>query len=64
MDDDRREIIRRLAALAEIPLSEDRIAALATILPFVQAQIARLADLNYGEAEPAGRFHTRSEEPR
>jgi Asp-tRNA(Asn)/Glu-tRNA(Gln) amidotransferase C subunit len=64
MDEDRRETIRRLAALADIPLSEDRIAALVTTLPFVQAQIARMADLDYGEAEPGGRFHTRPEEPR
>jgi Asp-tRNA(Asn)/Glu-tRNA(Gln) amidotransferase C subunit len=64
MDDDHRETIRRLAALADIPLSEDRIAALVTTLPFVQAQIARLADLDYGEAEPAGRFRPQREEQR
>lgn len=62
--DNEREIVRRLAALAGVPLSEERIAALAQALPAVQAQVARLADLNYREAEPAGRFRPRSEEPR
>lgn len=61
---DDREIVRRLAALAGVPLSEERIAALARTLLFVQTQVARLADLNYREAEPAGRFRPRSEEPR
>jgi hypothetical protein len=55
MDDDPRETIRRLAALAGVPLSEERIAALAHSLPSVQAHLARLADLDYREAEPAGR---------
>ena len=64
MEDAPRETVRRLAALAGVPLSEDRIAALAQVLPFIQVQVARLADLDYREAEPAGRFHPRTEAPR
>jgi len=64
MDDDPRGTVRRLAALAGIGLPEERIAALARALPSVQAQIARLADLDYREAEPAGRFRPRPEAPR
>ncbi len=64
MEDDPRETVRRLAALAGIPLSEERIAALAQVLPFIQAQVARLADLDSRDAEPAGRFRPRPEAPR
>ncbi len=64
MEDDPRETVRRLAALAGVPLSEERIAALARILPSVQAQVARLAGLDYRDAEPAGRFHPHPEAPR
>jgi Asp-tRNA(Asn)/Glu-tRNA(Gln) amidotransferase C subunit len=56
MKDDPRETVRDLAALARIPLSEDRIAALAPSLTFVQTQVALLADIDYGGAEPAGPF--------
>lgn len=64
MDDDARETIRRLSALAGIPLSEERIAALLPTLPLVQNQVAGLADLDYRTAEPAGRFRPRPEVPR
>ena len=64
MEDDRRETIRRIAALAGVPLSEERIAALEATLPFVNAQVALLAKVDYREAEPAGRFCPRREEPR
>lgn len=64
MQDDPRETIRRLAALAGIPLSEERIAALSPILPLVQAQVARLADVDYREAEPTARFRPRPKAPR
>jgi Asp-tRNA(Asn)/Glu-tRNA(Gln) amidotransferase C subunit len=64
MDNDPRESIRRLAALASVPLSEERIAALAQALPFIQVQVARLADLDYRDAEPAVRFRPRPEAPR
>ena len=64
MQNDPRETVRRLAALAGIPLSEERIAALSRTLPLVQAQVARLADVDYGEAEPTGRFRPCPEAPR
>lgn len=56
MQDDPREAIRRLAALASMPLAEERIAALVPALPFVQAGLAALAAVDYRESEPAGRF--------
>lgn len=64
MQNDPRETVRRLAALAGIPLSEERIAALSRTLPSVHAQVARLADVDYREAEPAARFRPRPEAPR
>jgi hypothetical protein len=64
MQDDPRETIRRLATLAGMPLSEERIDALALALPFVQAGIAALAAVDYGEAEPAGRFRARPQSAR
>jgi Asp-tRNA(Asn)/Glu-tRNA(Gln) amidotransferase C subunit len=64
MQDDHPQTIRRLAATARIPLSEERIAALETALPFIQAQVALLAEADYREAEPAGRFCPRREETR
>jgi Asp-tRNA(Asn)/Glu-tRNA(Gln) amidotransferase C subunit len=64
VQDDPREIIRRLATLASIPLSEERIAALAPTLLFVQTGLAALADVDYCGVEPAGRFRPRPEAPR
>ncbi len=63
MQDDARETVRRLAALAGIPLSEERIAALALTLPFVQVGLTALANVEYGGAEPAARFRPRPEPP-
>ena len=59
MQDDSRETIRRLATLTGMPLPEERIAALALALPFVQTGFAALAAVDYGEVEPAGRFRPR-----
>jgi hypothetical protein len=64
MQDDARETIRRLAALAGVPLTQERITALALTLPFVQTGVAALADIDYREAEPAARFRPRPEAPR
>jgi Asp-tRNA(Asn)/Glu-tRNA(Gln) amidotransferase C subunit len=64
VQDDPRETIRRLAALAGMPLTEERIATLSRTLPSVQAQLARLADVDYRGAEPAGRFRLHPEAPR
>ncbi len=64
MEDVPRETVRRLAALAGMPLSEERIAALVPALPFVQAGLAALASVDYREAEPAVRFRPRPEAPR
>lgn len=63
MEDDPRETIRRLAALAGMPLPEERIAALAPILPLVRAQVAQLAGLDYRQTEPAMGFRPRPEAP-
>lgn len=64
MKDDPRETVRDLAALARIPLPEDRIAALAPSLALVQTQVARLADVDYGGIEPAGPFRPCPKSPR
>ncbi len=63
MQDDPRETIRRLATLAGMTLSEERIAALVPALPFVQAGLAALASVDYREAEPASRFRPLPEPP-
>ena len=64
MQDDVQETIRRLATLAGVPLTQERIAALALTLPFVQTRVAALADIDYHEVEPAARFRPRPEAPR
>ncbi len=63
MQDEPRETIRGLAALGGVALSEERIAALAATLPFLQAGIAALAGVDYREAEPAARFRPRPQAP-
>ncbi len=64
MQDDARETIRRLAALAGVPLTQERIDALALTLPFVQTGVTALADIDYREFEPSARFRPRHEAPR
>lgn len=64
MNADSRETIRRIAALAGMPLPEERIADLALTLPFVQVGLAALAGVDYREAEPAGRFRPPAAAPR
>ncbi len=64
MQDNARETIRRLATLASVPLTQERIDALALTLPFVQTGVATLADIDYREAEPAARFRPRPDAPR
>lgn len=43
-------------ATAGLSLPQDRIAAVAQALPIVRAGCATLADVDYGEIEPASRF--------
>ncbi len=64
MQDDPRETIGWLAALAGVALPEERIAALAATMPFVQAGVAALTAVDYREAEPAARFRTHPQAPR
>ncbi len=64
MQDDARETIRRLATLTGLPLTQERIDALALTLPFVQTGVAALADIDYREVEPAAWFRPRPEAPR
>ena len=56
MDEDPRDTARSLADLAGIPMSRERIAALALALPIVQAGQQALASVEYAEVEPACRF--------
>ena len=60
MQDDPRDTARRIAALAGVPLSEERIAALALSLPFVQVVVAALAPIDYRDADPTTPFPPRS----
>lgn len=64
MQDDPRETARRLAALSGIPLSEERLEILASVLRIVQAGTAGLAAIDYGDFEPAGAFRPRREASR
>ena len=59
MQDEPSITIRRLAALAGMPLTEERIAALSPALTSVQAGLAALASVDYRESEPADRFRPR-----
>lgn len=61
MQEDPRETVQRLASLAGVPLSDERVAALALVLPAVLPAIAALAAVDYGETEPAGRFRPRAD---
>jgi hypothetical protein len=56
MQDDPRETALRLAALAGVPLSPERVEAVAAVLRIVQAGAAGLAAIDYGDFEPAGAF--------
>ncbi len=64
IENDPRETIRRLAALAGVPLSEERVEALSQAAPFVRAGLTALASVDYGEMEPADRFRPEREAPR
>ena len=64
MQDDAQKTIRSLAALAGVPLTQERLDALALTLPFVHTGMAALADIDYREVEPAARFRPRPEAPR
>ena len=48
--------VRRMAEMAGLSLTEDRLTALAAALPRTQRMIAALAELDYGDTEPANRF--------
>jgi hypothetical protein len=56
MQEDLRDTVRKLAGVADVPMSEDRVAALAVLFRFLQPSITLLAEIDYGVAEPAGRF--------
>ena len=59
MQDDPRDTARRIAALAGVHLAEERVAALALALPFVQAVVAALATVDYRDADPTAPFPPR-----
>ena len=59
MQDDPLDTARRIAALAGVQLAEERIAALALALPFVQASVAALAAVDYRDADPTAPFPPR-----
>ena len=59
MEEDARNTVRWLAALASLPMTRERIAALALALAQVQATAHSLSAVEYGEVEPACRFRPR-----
>lgn len=63
MQDDARETVRKLAAHAGLPLPADRLDSLAQTLSVIEAGIAALAAVDYGEAEPADVFRPGREAP-
>jgi len=52
MQDDARETVRRTSALSGLSLAEERLAALAATLPFVQVIVSALAAVDYRDADP------------
>ena len=63
MREDPHEFVRVLAALAGLPVTAERIAAIAAILPFLHAGNEDLSAIDYGEIEPAPAFRLRREAP-
>ena len=59
MQDNHRDTVRRIAALASVPLAEERSADLALSLPFVQVAVAALAAVDYCDADPEAPFPPR-----
>ncbi len=56
MEEDPRDIVRGLAELAGLPMTRERIAALALAMPMIEATVRILAAVEYGDVEPAGGF--------
>jgi hypothetical protein len=56
MQDNPLDTARRTSALAGLRLAEERIAALALTVPFIQAAVAALAAVDYRDADPATPF--------
>ena len=56
MEDDPRDTVRGLAALAGVPMTTQRIAALALALPLLRAGADALYAIEYGDTEPAPGF--------
>ena len=60
MQDIPRDTTLRIAALAGVQLAEERVAALAPMLPVVQATAAALAAMDYRDADPTAPFPPRA----
>ncbi len=56
MEPDPRDTARALAALAGLPMTTQRLAALALALPLLTAGADALYAIEYGDAEPAPGF--------
>ena len=56
MEEDARDVAGWLAALANVPMTRERIAALARVLPPLRATALALSAVEYHEGEPACRF--------
>ncbi len=64
MQQDPREYVRMLTALAGIPITAEHIAAVALALPLIHGGCEAVAGLEYGDLEPAPRFHPPQGPPR
>ena len=63
MQEDPHEFARVLTALAGLAMSEERIAAIAAVLPLLHGGAEALAAIEYGEIEPAPTLRLRPEAP-
>ena len=59
MQDNPRDTVRRIAALAGVQLAEERSADLVLSLPFVQVAVAALAATDYRDTDPETPFPPR-----
>ncbi len=61
-EDDPNETVRRLAVLAGLALSEERVQLLAATLPFARQGMEALTDIELNDWEPAPNFEPPSPE--
>lgn len=63
MQEDPHEFARVLTTLAGLPMTEERMAAVAAVLPFLHGGSEALSTIDYGEIEPAPALRLPREAP-